>query len=79
MNASDLELLKSRLDKPVKILCRDGEVLIAKVLFVSESEGDLSYHLISTNRESQYEKLDRQPAYLIPFEEIHSVELVQSS
>lgn len=79
MNTSDLKLLKSRLDKAVRIFCLDGEVIVAKVLFVSENEGDLSYDLISTNRESQYEKLDRQPAYLIRFDDISAVEAADES
>lgn len=46
----------------------------AKVLFVSESEQDLVYDLISTTRESQYEKHDEQPAYSINFEGIKAVD-----
>jgi len=48
--------------------------MLAKVRFVSESEQDLVYDLMSTSKESQYEKHDEQPAYLIKFEDIESVE-----
>lgn len=74
MDNSDLRLLKSHMDGVVRIFCRDGEVLLAKILFLSESERDLTYDLISTNHESQYEKLDSQPAYLIRFDDIERVE-----
>src|SRR6202034_2768435 len=70
MSGSDLSTLKSHVDRVAKIHTLDGEVIVAKILFVSESEEDVIYDLVSTNRESQYEKLDQQPAYRIRFEEI---------
>jgi len=51
-------------------------VLIAKVQHVSEEDEDVVYDLVSTTRESQYEKHDEQPAYLIKFADIDSVEPV---
>ena len=76
MRSSDLSTLKSHVNRVAKIHTLDGEVLMAKILFVSESEEDVIYDLISTNRESQYEKLDQQPAYRIRFEEITAVDAV---
>jgi len=58
----------------VTIRTSDGEVVLARGRFISESERDLIYDLISTSRESQYEKHDEQPAYLIKFDDIESVE-----
>lgn len=74
MNAKDLETLNSNVDRVVKIVTCDGESLLAKVVLVSEEDEDIIYELISTNRESQYEKLDEQPAYRIAFDEIQTVE-----
>ena len=74
MTADDLQLLKASVDKVVRIICRDGERILAKVHAVSSEENDVIYDLISTTKESQYEKHDEQPAYLIPFSEIDHVE-----
>jgi hypothetical protein len=71
---SDLEVLKANIDKLVRVSCRDGEVFVGRVLFISEEDQDLIYHLVSTSKESQYEKLDQQPEYLIRFEDIDTVE-----
>ncbi len=74
MNRSDVELLKANIDRLVRVCCCDGEVFVGKVLSVSELDHNLVYDLITTSRESQYEKADRQPAYLIRFDEIASIE-----
>jgi hypothetical protein len=74
MNAKDLEVLNSNVDKIVRILTRDGELLLAKVILVSTEDEDVLYDLVSTSREAQYEKFDQQPAYRITFQEIESVE-----
>ena len=76
MNAKDLEVLKANVDKTVKIKSCDGESLIGKVVLVSEEDQDVVYELVSTSRESQYEKFDQQPAYRMSFQEIESVEAV---
>jgi hypothetical protein len=74
MTEDDLELLKASVDKTVRIICRDSERILAKVHVVSPEEEDVIYDLISTTKESQYEKHDEQPAYRIPFSEIDHVE-----
>jgi hypothetical protein len=65
MTKSGVELLAANMDKVVRVRCRDREVFVAKIVSVSEEEPDL----IETSRESQYEKADRQPAYLIRFDD----------
>lgn len=77
MTKSDVELLKANVDKLIRVHCRDGEVFVGKAVSVSEDEQDLIYDLISTSRESQYEKADQQPSYLIRFQDIDSVEPCQ--
>ena len=79
MNHSDIETLKLNDNRLVRIRTYDGEVMIARVRFVSEPNQDLIYDLVSTTRQSQYEKLDEQPAYVIPFKDIESVEPVDAS
>jgi hypothetical protein len=74
MTQEDLQLLKDRTNGTVRITCTDGEVIIAKVQLVSEEDEDVVYDLISTTKEVHYEKHDEQPAYLIKFEDISSVE-----
>src|SRR6266403_306754 len=75
MTDRDLRTLKENDNCIVRLKTYDGEVMLAKVRFVSESEQDLVYDLVSTSKESQYEKHDEQPAYLIKFEDIESVEV----
>jgi hypothetical protein len=74
MTKSEIEMLKANVDKRIRVHCRDGEIFIGKAISVSEDEQDLIYDLISTTRESQYEKADQQPTYLIRFQDIASVE-----
>jgi hypothetical protein len=78
MDAEVLQALKFQVDKIAKITCFDGEVIVAKILFVSEPEEDVIYDLVSTSRESQYEKHDEQPAYRLLFRDIKSVEGVSA-
>ena len=79
MTDKDLRTLKENYNQIVRIRTYDGEVLLAKVLFVSDSEQDLSYDLVSTSQESQYEKHDEQPAYLMKFADVESVEAINPS
>jgi small nuclear ribonucleoprotein (snRNP)-like protein len=74
MTETDLQMLKQNIDKNVRIVCRNGEIVVAKVHLVNEEDEDVIYDLVSTSNESQYEKHDEQPAYLIRFGEIERVE-----
>jgi hypothetical protein len=74
MTDQDLQTLRQFQNRTVRIHTYDREVLIARVLFISDFEEDLIYDLISTSRESQYEKHDEQPAYRILFKDIASVD-----
>lgn len=74
MTENDLQLLKASIDKVVKITCSDGEILLAKVHAVSDEDEDVIYDLVSTTRESHYEKRDEQPVYLIAFQDIERVD-----
>ena len=74
MTANDLLTLQSSIDVAVKINCTDGEVILAKIDSVDLEVREVVYEMLSTTDESKYEKFDRQPAYLIHFDEIASVE-----
>ncbi len=74
MREADLQLLKASVDKIVRIICADGESMLARVLFVSDEDQDVIYDLVSTTKESQYEKHDDQPAYRVEFRDIERVE-----
>ena len=74
MTEHDIALLENSVDKAVRMRCTDGEVITAKIDSVDRADGEVVYELLSTTKESNYEKFDRQPAYLIRFAEIHSVE-----
>lgn len=79
MNDQDVETLKRNDNRIVRLRTYDGEVMIVKVRFVSDSNHDLIYDLVSTTKESQYEKHDEQPAYRIGFDDIESVEAIDPS
>lgn len=79
MNNNDIQLLKSSVDKMVKIHCSDGEVLVAKVLFVWDEYEDVSFDLVSTNRKDKYEKYSSDAAYTINFNDIESIEITYQS
>ncbi len=74
MTESGLEILKANIDKLVRVRCRDGEVFVVKALFISEEDRDLIYDLVSSNKGSPHETLEKHPAYLIRFEDIDAVD-----
>lgn len=74
MTDRDIEVLLRSIDKTVRIGCTDGEVILAKIDTVSVEDGEIVFDLLSTTDEKKYEKYDRQPAYLMHFDEITSVE-----
>ena len=76
MKDKAIETLKQNDNRIVRIKTYDGEVMIARVRLVSDSNQDLIYDLVSNTRESHYEKHDEQPGQRIGFEDIESVETV---
>jgi len=74
-----LSKLKGLIHKEARIKCFDGEEIVAQILAVSEIEQDVIYDLISTNRQFQYEKYDKQPLYRVKFEDIKSVDSLDNS
>ena len=74
MTEQDLELLRASVGKVIRIVCHDGEHMLARVHAVSDEDKDVIYDVVSTTKESRYEKHDEQPAYLMKFEDIEHVE-----
>ena len=74
MTQRDLDLLKENDQKIVRLHLDDGEVVTAKVLFVSEIEEDVIVDLVSSTNVERYEKSDVQPAFQYAFKDILCVE-----
>ncbi|HXE90963.1 MAG TPA: hypothetical protein VNK82_08385 [Terriglobales bacterium] len=76
MTSEDARLLQCSINNVVRLHCTDGEVIVGKIDTVDVEDGEVVYEMLSTTDESKYEKFDRQPAYLIRFQEIVSVEVL---
>lgn len=74
MMQEDITLLEQSIDKVVRLLCTDGEVIVARIGSVDSLDEEIVYEMVSTTNQSKYEKYDQQPAYLIHFNEIAAVE-----
>jgi hypothetical protein len=74
MTKNDVALLRESIDKIVRFRCTDGEIILAKVHTIDVEDEEIVYDLMTTTDESKYEKRDEQPAYLIHFRDIVSVE-----
>ena len=77
MTDLEIQLLKESVDRTVEIETIDGERLIARVLFVSQSEEydehDLLYEAVSSNKLDSYAHLENSGGYVLDFEKILSV------
>jgi hypothetical protein len=76
MTSEAIGLLQQSIGKVVRITRPDGEVIIAKITLVDPSDEEIVFEMLSTTDESKYEKFDRQPAYLLFFKDIYSVDAV---
>ena len=78
MNEKDLQLLIRNDHRIVRLHMKDGELVTAKVLFVSETEQDVIVDLISSTTPARYEKSDVQPAFQYSFADIDWVESIEN-
>lgn len=76
MEHCDILTLQNNDQRVVRLHMKDGEIITAKVLFVSESENDVIVDLISSTAMDHYEKTDVQPAFQFEFRDIAWVEPV---
>jgi hypothetical protein len=74
MTDRDIELLRQYDQRLVRFHMKDGEVAVAKVLFVSDSDADVVVDLASSNKAELYPKYDVQPTFQFRFQDIESVE-----
>lgn len=69
MTDAEILVLKQSDGKEVEIRCKDGELMAVRVLLVSESERDVIYDLISSNRPERY---CSGAAYSVSFDDIEA-------
>lgn len=74
MTENDLQILRDYDQRVVRLHLNDGEIVTAKVLFVSETEQDVIVDLLSSTKLDRYPKDDVQPAFQYAFKDIVSVE-----
>ena len=79
MTEQDLLVIKAGVNRIVRILCCDGEVIVAKIHAISDEDQDVICDLLSTSRPDKYEKYSEQPALLIKLVEIDHVEPLYDS
>jgi hypothetical protein len=74
MTEDAIPILKESSGKQLEIHCKDGEVMEIKIISVSESERDVVYDLVSTNRPERYiGQNTKATSYLTTFDEIDTV------
>ena len=76
MHNDDLPLLRDMVGRVVTITSTEGEVIVAKVRFVSHEHRDVTYELICSNQPERYRGTvgPQGPLYVIPIEYISKVE-----
>jgi hypothetical protein len=74
MTDDEVKFLKEHDQQIVRLHLKDGEVVKAKILFVSETEQDVIVDLISSTNIARYQKDDVQPAFEYLFEDISWIE-----
>jgi hypothetical protein len=79
MSPHELGILKSHIDKAVKIETREGEQLIARVIFVFEEppNAEVFYQVISSSKPFLYKRQAEAGGYSLPLEEITSVSALE--
>lgn len=77
MDQADIEFLKTRIDRNVQFHCKDGEIVVGTLHFVSEEEQDVIYDLVSSNRMARCQSHGNS-AYRLTFEEIDFITLPES-
>jgi hypothetical protein len=77
MTESEIQCLKSSVNKNVEIETAEGELLVAKVLFVTNDddydEHELLYQVVASSKPEFYERNKNAPSLALDFENILSV------
>jgi hemerythrin superfamily protein len=77
MNSEIAERLRKLESSLVRLSSTEGEVIIARLLSISEEHQDVVLDIISTSQPERYDRLGRQyndGAWAIPFEYIRDVQ-----
>jgi hypothetical protein len=74
MEESGIAFLKTRIDHTATLHCKDGEVIVGRIHFVSDEDRDVIYDLVSSNRMDRYSSPEGS-AYCLTFDEIESVSM----
>ena len=76
MTSESIALLQQNIGKAVRLTCSDGEVIVAKLVLVDPLDEEIVFEMLSTTDESKYEKFDQQPAYLLRFSDLSTVDAI---
>jgi hypothetical protein len=76
MTPEAILLLQQSIGKLVRLTRPDGEVIVAKITLVDPHDEEIVFDMLSTTDESKYKKFDREPAYLLYFSDISTVNAV---
>ena len=79
MTLEMIALLKQNIGKVVRLTRPDGEVIFAKITLVDPFDEEIVFDMLFTTDGSKYEKFDREPAYLLYFSDICTVDVVTVS
>jgi hypothetical protein len=76
MTPEEIVVLQKSIGKVVRLTRTDGEVIAARITLVDPFDEEIVFDMLSTTDESKYEKFDREPAYLLYFSDIATVNAV---
>ena len=79
MTPEAIVLLQQSVGKVVRLTRPEGEVIVAKITLVDPLDEEIVFDMLSTTDESKYEKFDREPAYLLYFSDISTVNAMTDS
>ncbi len=79
MTPETIALLQQNIGKVVRLTRPDGEIIFARITLVDPRDEEIVFDMLSTTDESKYEKFDREPAYLLYFSDISTVDAVTDS
>jgi hypothetical protein len=74
MTEADIEFLALGDDRIVRIFHQSGEVITGKVSIVNTTEQELIIHLVGSTNNEKYSSWGPEPAMMLRFDEIESVE-----
>ena len=77
MTLEDIERLRSYTDKIVRMKTTDGESLVVKVILMQDEYQDFIHDIISSDQRHRYRKPLGSAAYVAPYSQIASFDLIE--